>query len=176
MRWVMFAAAALIAACPAAADQTGYGDGRHVRDLAGVLDDATRSRLADRLEQAQQRYGPQVGIVTVKSLDGKPIAEFAVAYAEQWQLGSLERDDGLLIAVAPNDHETIILPTVHMTTNYPREWCEEVLQKALLPQFGKKDFGGGLTQAVDMIVARMAQYPTLPVTAGAAAPAAGAAG
>jgi uncharacterized protein len=102
----------------------------------------------------------------VKSLDGKTIEEFAAAYAEQWQLGSQERDDGLIIAVAPNDHETVVMPTVHMTANYPREWCAEVLQKALLPQFGKKDFAGGLTKAVDMIVARMAQYPTLPAKSG----------
>lgn len=153
----------LLAACTAATGdaQAPVSDGR-VRDLAGILDPEVEARLASRLDQAEERFGPQVGIVTVSSLEGRTIEDFTTEYANEWGLGDVNRDDGLIVVVAPNDRKVRIGTGLGIERNYPDAWAQDVIDKTLLPRFREANYGRGLEGAVDMIVERMRQYPTLP--------------
>ena len=93
-------AAALLTACSAQGGDAAANDGR-VRDLAGILEPEAEARLSERLADAERLYGPQVGIVTVASLDGRSIDDFTADYANQWGLGDKDRGDGLL---PPDQH------------------------------------------------------------------------
>ena len=162
-RLVALLASALLAACSAqqgAADESVL-DGR-VRDLAGILDAESEARLTARLDEAERLYGPQVAIVTVASLDGRPIEQFTTDYANEWGLGDEDRDDGIVILIAPNDRKVRIGTGLGIETTYPDAWAQEVIDKTLLPQFRQSNYGRGLEAAVDMIVARMKRYPTAP--------------
>lgn len=162
-RLIALFGAALLAACSAqqGGDQAAAPDGR-VRDLAGILDPAVEARLTERLDEAERLYGPQVGIVTVTSLDGRSIEDFATDYANEWGLGDRDRDDGLIIVVAPNDRKVRIGTGLGIERTYPDAWAQQVIDRTLLPQFRQQNYGRGLEGAVDMIVARIKQHPTLP--------------
>lgn len=168
-RLLALMATILLAACSAAGSDKAAAPNGRVRDLAGVLDSDAEARLAQRLDEAQRLYGPQVGIVTVSSLDGKPIEDFARDYANKWGFGDKDRDDGILILVAPNDHEVRIATGAGIGRNYPNDWCQEVIDRTMLPQFRQANYARGLSGALDMIVARMKQYPTLPANDNASA-------
>lgn len=154
--------AVLLAACSAAGSETSLAPDGRVRDLAEILDPATEARLAERLDEAERLYGPQVGIVTVPSLDGRAIEDFTTDYANEWGLGDKDRDDGLIIVVAPNERKVRIGTGLGIERTYPDEWAQEVVDKTMLPQFRQQRYGRGLAGALDMIVARMKQFPTLP--------------
>ena len=153
-------ASALLAACSAQQGEQA-SDGR-VRDDAEILDTAVETRLAERLAEAQALYGPEVGVVTVNSLNGQPIEEVSLSYANAWGLGDDERQDGLMILVAPNERQVRIEVGRGVERNYPDAWAQEIIDKTMLPQFRQNKFARGLEGAVDMIVARMKQYPTAP--------------
>jgi len=57
-------------------------------------------QLSDKLETIFESGGPQIAILTLKNLDGKPIESWSLAAARQWQLGRAIHRDGLLIVVA----------------------------------------------------------------------------
>jgi uncharacterized protein len=47
-------------------------------------------------------------IATTPSLESKSIADYSIALANAWGIGSRERNDGLLLLVAPNERQVRI--------------------------------------------------------------------
>ena len=159
-RLLVLAAPCLLVACSASGVDPGEQPDGRVRDFAEIIDARTEARLAARLDRAEQLYGPQVGIVTVKSLDGYPIEDFTTRYANEWGLGAKERDDGLIILVAPTERKVRIGTGLGIEDTYTDEWAAGVIDKTLLPRFRQGNYGRGLEGAVDMIIERMREFPT----------------
>ena len=147
--------AVLLAACGHGADSEVAAtapDGR-VRDLAGILTDAEEARLTERLDEAERLYGPQMGIVTVESLDGKTIEDASLEYARAWGLGDSARDDGLMIMVAPNDRKVRIEVGYGLEGSFNDVFCKH---------FRQGHYNRGLAAALDMMIGKMKDVPTLP--------------
>jgi uncharacterized protein len=77
----------------------------YVNDFAGVLSPAARNLLTALCTEVDQKAKAQIAVVTVKSLDGKPVEDFAIGLATQWGVGPKQSDRGVLILVAPQDHK-----------------------------------------------------------------------
>ncbi len=161
-RLIAALAATLLAACSAqqgAADESIL-EGR-VRDLANILAPETEARLTARLDEAERLYGPQVAIVTVESLEGRPIEDYSLDYARNWGLGDKQRDDGLLILMAPNERKVRIEVGNGLEGSFSDVFCAEVIEKTMLPQFRQGHYGRGIESAVDMVIAKVRDVPTL---------------
>ncbi|HXN73197.1 MAG TPA: TPM domain-containing protein [Candidatus Acidoferrales bacterium] len=79
---------------------TGYVD-----DFAGVLSPAAQNLLTGLCTEVDQKAKAQIAVVTVKSLDGKPVEDFAIDLATRWGVGPKQSDRGVLILVATQDHK-----------------------------------------------------------------------
>jgi uncharacterized protein len=79
---------------------TGY-----VTDLAGVIPFATRQRLETMCTELQQKTGAQMAIVTVRSLDDRPVEDYAVDLFKHLGVGAKKDGTGVLLLVAPNDRK-----------------------------------------------------------------------
>jgi uncharacterized protein len=77
----------------------------YVNDFAGVLSQAARDQLTALCAEVDQKAHAQIAIVTVKSLGGKPIEDFAIDLATKWGVGPKQSDRGVLILVATEDHK-----------------------------------------------------------------------
>lgn len=74
-----------------------------VMDLAGFLNEAERKDLSDLAYEINTHNGPQITILTVNDLQGYPIEEYSIRVAEKWQLGTKDKDNGLLIVLAKQE-------------------------------------------------------------------------
>lgn len=156
-------AAVLLAACSAqqggeAAPSAQTG---RVRDFADLLTPVQEARLAARLEEAQRLYGPEVGIVTVRSLEGRPIAALANDYAQRWGLGDPNRD-GLIILVAPNERQVRIGTAGGVERAYSDARAQHVIDGVMLEHFRQHHWNRGLAAGLDLIIGHMKQHPALP--------------
>lgn len=79
---------------------TGY-----VSDLAGVLSPASKARLEALAAELQQKAGAQLAIVTVHSLEGQSVEEYAVDLFKQLGVGGKDTNRGLLLLVAPDERK-----------------------------------------------------------------------
>src|SRR5438034_4598608 len=79
---------------------TGY-----VTDLAGVIPQSTKQRLDALCTELDQKTGAQLAIVTVKSLDDRPIEDYAVELFKHLGVGSKKENSGILLLLAPNDRK-----------------------------------------------------------------------
>ena len=79
-----------------------YLTGR-VTDNAEILSETTRQSLTEDLKEHEERTSNQIAILTVPTINGESIEEYAVEVFEAWKLGQKDKDNGILIVVVPND-------------------------------------------------------------------------
>src|SRR5262249_3940074 len=58
-----------------------------VNDLAGLLQAADKERLETKLADLERKTGAQVALLTVDSLDGDTVEDYAVRVFQTWKLG-----------------------------------------------------------------------------------------
>jgi uncharacterized protein len=84
----------------AAQAKTGY-----VTDLAGVLSGSSKDQLAALCGEVEQKAQAQIAVVTVRSLEGDSVTNYAFQLATRLGIGPKSSDRGVLILVAPNEHQ-----------------------------------------------------------------------
>lgn len=77
----------------------------YVNDFAGVLSPETIAQLNDLCRQVDEKAKAQIAVVTVKSLDGQDVFDYAVALYQAWGIGKKGSDRGVLILLATQDRK-----------------------------------------------------------------------
>jgi uncharacterized protein len=77
----------------------------YVNDFAGVIDPATQAQLNALALELQTKAHAQVAIVTVKSLEDKPVEDFAVELFKAWGVGGKSDNRGVLILLSSSDRK-----------------------------------------------------------------------
>lgn len=71
-----------------------------VMDLGDFLTEAEEQDLSKLAYEINANNGPQITILTVPDLQGQEIEDYSIRVAEKWQLGTKEKDNGLLIVLS----------------------------------------------------------------------------
>jgi uncharacterized protein len=77
----------------------------YVSDFAGVLSPETQTSLNALCRQVDLQAHAQIAVVTIKSLEGEPIENFATALEDKWKVGKKGTDRGLLLIIAADDRQ-----------------------------------------------------------------------
>ena len=65
-------------------------------DQAGIISTETTQMLKDVLEGHEARTSNQIAILTIKSLEGDSLENFATKVFQEWKLGQKGKDNGIL--------------------------------------------------------------------------------
>jgi len=76
----------------------------YVTDLAHVIDQPTADRINAVAGDVERKTGAQIAVVTVESLDGRPVEDYTVDLFKHLGVGHKDLR-GVLLLVAPNDHK-----------------------------------------------------------------------
>jgi uncharacterized protein len=77
----------------------------YVNDFAGVLSPESKEKLTALCTEVDQKAQAQIAVVTVSSLESETVEQFSFDLASSWGVGPKQKDRGVLILVAPNDHK-----------------------------------------------------------------------
>ncbi len=77
----------------------------YVNDFAGVLDADAEIRLNLLCEEVESKTKAQIAVVTIQSLDGESIEQFAVDLFKAWGIGGKQDNRGILILLAVQDRK-----------------------------------------------------------------------
>lgn len=125
----------------------------YVSDFAHVMSPDAIQRLDRVCGEVDHEAHAQLAVVTVKTLDGDAVENYAVELYQKWGLGAKkgpDADRGVLILIAVQDRKRFI------STGYG---LEGILPDALVGQIGREmvpalranDFDGAMTLAVGRI-------------------------
>jgi uncharacterized protein len=149
----LFAALWLLAMAVPAAD-VPFLSGRVVDD-AEILSPAARERLAATSKAHEDRTTNQVVVLTVPSIGGESIEEYANRVFDTWKPGQKGKDNGVLLLVVPNERKLRIEVGYGLEGTLPDVAAARIIRDRITPRFKAGDFDGGINDGVDAIVAQL---------------------
>jgi uncharacterized protein len=150
-RLALFAFVAFLLALPALALDFPALSGRVVDD-AGILDEGTRAALTQKLAEFEAKTTDQFVVVTLKSLQGTSIEDFGVELGRHWQIGQKDKNNGVLLIVAPNERGVRIEVGYGLEGALTDAVSRLIIENGITPRFRAGDFAGGITRGVDDII------------------------
>jgi len=157
---VLVWAAVCVAVSPAWAQKPQYPTYvGHVNDFAQVLDAGTKQQLETILNNFENRTGAQIAVVTVPSLQDRPVEEYANELYRAWGIGAKSgenKDKGALLLVAPNDRKSRLEVGYGLEGDLPDGLAGEMLRR-MRPDFQQKRWSQGITVGVRTLVDTLAQ-------------------
>jgi uncharacterized protein len=123
-----------------------------VTDLANVIDAGTEAELNGRLDQLERQTSSEIAVVTVPSLDGVPVDDYAVRLFKEWGIGQARQDNGVLVLVAPNEREMRIEVGYGLEGILPDGLAGEIIRDQFIPRFREDDYNGGIRDGVARVV------------------------
>src|SRR3954464_10802794 len=79
-----------------------------VVDAANILKPEDRAALEQKLKAHEDKTTDQVVVATVPGLGGTSVEDYANRLFREWRLGQKEKNNGILVLVAPNDRKVRI--------------------------------------------------------------------
>jgi len=130
---------------------------RLVNDFAGIMNRDQINALEERLVAFSDSTSTQISIVTVPTLRGYDVSDYAQRLGEKWGIGKKQRNNGVLILVKPRQPdskgEVFIAQGYGLEGVLPDLTCSQIVDNDILPSFRAGDYYGGLDKAVNTIMA-----------------------
>jgi uncharacterized protein len=126
-----------------------------VVDGANVLSSQTKSDLDAKLAALEAKTSRQLVVVTLASLQGYDISDYGYQLGRAWGIGQKQLNNGVLLIVAPTEHKVRIEVGYGLEPILTDALSEIIIQNAILPDFRKGDYNGGVEQGVDALIQQL---------------------
>jgi uncharacterized protein len=126
--------------------------GGRVVDQAGVMSAAGKSDVEAKSKALQEKSGIQLAVATVPSLQGSDIESYANQLFRFWKLGDAQKNNGVLLLVAPVEHKVRIEVGYGLEGTLTDALSSVIIASAIVPRFKANDFSGGIERGVDGII------------------------
>jgi uncharacterized protein len=123
-----------------------------VVDHAGVMTPDSRAALETKLKNLEDKSGIQLVVATVKSLQDSDIETYANQLFRAWKLGQAQKNNGVLLLVAPAEHKVRIEVGYGLEGTLTDALSSVIISSAMVPRFKANDYSGGIERGVDGII------------------------
>jgi len=147
---------------PAFALNVPPSDG-YVTDRAGMLSSGVERELENALRSFETSDSTQIVVLTIPTLEGEALDEYALRVAETWAVGQRERDNGALLLVVRDDRKIRIEVGYGLEGRLTDLLSGRIIDNEITPRFKQGDFDGGISAGVDaMVLAVRGEYQGTP--------------
>ncbi len=115
-----------------------------VMDEAGLLNESEEADLNQVAYEIHTHQGPQVTILTLNDLQGFEIEDFSIRVVEKWQLGTKEKDNGLLVIIAKAERKMRIEVGNGIEGEITDYEANQYINQILKPAFRQGQYHAGL--------------------------------
>jgi len=130
--------------------------GIRVHDDAHALKQETIDQLEKELKTYEDSTSNQIAILIVQSLDGDVLEEYSLRVAEKWKLGTKNKDNGVLLLVAVDDHKMRIEVGQGLEGVLTDAQSSRIIRNEIAPEFRRGDYDAGVKAGVNGIVKAIA--------------------
>jgi uncharacterized protein len=149
------------------------GDREFVRDLAGIIDDATEAQIRQTCDKLLTDKATPIIVITIESMakyggENLRIETFATLLFDQWQIGHAtlnkrEWNTGILLIVSRDDRQA----RIELGAGWGRredELCRQIMDEHIIYHFKQGQVPEGIAAGVNALdkMARKLELPTAP--------------
>lgn len=130
-------------------------DGARIFTKQGIID------LNARLSELNVIAGPQVVVMTVPDLGRARIEDYSLRIANQWGIGDADRNDGVLLLIAPNQRKVRIEVGKGLTTVLSDAEAKRIIEVEMMPHFRAGNIDAAAVAGADALAAVLRAHPTI---------------
>jgi uncharacterized protein len=118
-----------------------------------MLSKQARVNLEQKLAAFESDTSNQLAVLTIPSIQGDNIDQFAIRVAEQWKLGQKGKDNGVLLIMAQAERKVRIEVGMGLQGVLPDITASKIIREVMRPHLQTGDFDQGISAGVDAIIA-----------------------
>ena len=126
-----------------------------VNDYAGVIDEATKQQLEQKIQAFKNKTNPQVelAVAVVKTTAERPIFDYSLAVARGWKIGSQEDDNpSALLFIAIDDKKYFTQTSKDLEDELPDGIVGQLQREFLVPAFRQQNYAKGISDTIDAYI------------------------
>lgn len=123
-----------------------------VNDFADLIDPEDEQKIYTQGVELQEKTKAQAVVITIDSLDEKPIQEYALEIGREWGVGDAEKDNGVVILLSKNDREIYIAVGDGLEGALPDSKTGRIIDNYAAPYLSSNDFSQALASVYNSIV------------------------
>lgn len=119
---------------------------KYINDYARVVDQNSAAKIINLGRELEQKTGTQAVVVTINTLNGVPIEDYANQLFRNWGVGQQNKDNGLLVLLAVQDRQWRVEVGRGLEGAIPDALSNQIMQELGSFAFSKGYYGQGLAQ------------------------------
>jgi uncharacterized protein len=121
-----------------------------------VLSASTEDLILRNSVQLQKASGAQIVVVTVASLQGRPLEQYSLDILRGWGIGDEKKNNGVLLLVAVNDRKSRIEVGYGLEGRLPDGKTGRIQDDFMLPYFKEGKYDEGIRNGYLALLAEVA--------------------
>ena len=121
-------------------------------DNANLISDGVEQNINNQLEDLSDSTGIQLAVLTIPTLEGEVLESYSMKVAETWELGSAEKDTGVLLLIALEERSIRIEVGYGLEGVLTDTKCGLIIRNVIAPEFRNGNYQAGIVNAVNNMV------------------------
>ena len=127
----------------------------YVNDYAHMLSPEAKTGLEEKLDTLEKDTGAELTVVTIDTLNGEPIENYAEGLFQEWGIGKEGEDNGVLFIMAIDEKKMRIEVGYGFEGALTDAETKLILEKDVKPYFKEGDYQKGIEEGVNRIGGRI---------------------
>ena len=123
----------------------------HINDYAGIMNAMDERKAETYLSDLEATTGIQIALLTVSSLEGENLENFAHTVAEKWGLGQKKEDNGALLLVAFSERKIRIEVGYGLEDKLTDAKTGLIIRNVIVPEFQTGNYSDGILRGLQNI-------------------------
>lgn len=124
-----------------------------VTDNENILDDSSVAQLTRLINNLREKTAVEIGIMTTPNYAPyNSILDYSIALGNDWGIGQIEINNGILIVVSTTKREVRISTGLGMEQLITDSMCQKIVYDNILPSFKKGNYPEGIINGVKEII------------------------
>lgn len=123
-----------------------------VNDFAGMLQPQEKAQLEQKISAFASSTSNEIAVVTIPTLGGDTVENFAVKLFEEWKIGKTKKDNGILLLIARDEHKIRIEVGYGLEGALTDAQSYWIIKNELTPNFKVGNYYVGIDAATDKII------------------------
>lgn len=124
---------------------------KYVNDYANIIKMQDLENIVSIGKELEDKTGAQAVIVTINSLDGRNLEEYAHGIFQNWGIGNQKKNNGLLILVSKKDRKWRVEVGTGLEGVITDIESNRIMEKYFKPQAKNGEYGKGLKYSYSVI-------------------------